>query len=102
MVVDVRQGSKTFGKYFKTLLTAENKLQLLVPKGFAHGFLAMTEGIEFAYKASDFYHPESESGIAFNDPQIGIDWGVPESELILSEKDRKLHHVNINDLNFYA
>ena len=96
VVVDVRQGSKTFGQYFHTTLTAENKKMLYIPQGFAHGFLALKDDTEFIYKVSDFYSPEHERGVLWNDPSIGIHWPKLDVEYILSEKDKKspmLHEV---------
>lgn len=89
VAVDIRTGSPTFGKWHGVLLSEENKKQLYVPKGFAHGFLVLSEEAEFVYKCTDFYHPEDQEGILYNDPDIGIDWPIPLGmEIILSEKDR--------------
>ncbi len=71
-VIDLREGSKTFGKWFGQVLSAENKKQLFIPKGFAHGFLVLSDIAEFAYKCSDFYHPGDEGGIRYDDPDVGI------------------------------
>lgn len=92
VAVDIRPGSATFGKYVAVELSADNHRQLFIPKGFSHGYVVLEEGTVFQYKCDEYYHPESEDGIAWNDPQIGIEWGVEESEIILSEKDtnRKL------------
>ena len=76
VAVDLRSNSATYGKWFGVELTAENKKQFLIPKGFAHGFLVRSEIAEFCYKCDDFYHPGDEGGLAWNDPAIGIDWGV--------------------------
>ena len=76
VAVDLRKGSKTFGRWFGVELSEENKKQFLIPKGFAHGFLVRSEEAEFCYKCDDFYHPDDEGGIAWNDPGIGVDWGV--------------------------
>lgn len=105
VAVDFRKGSATYGKWFGVELSEENKKQFLIPKGFAHGFLVRSDFAEFCYKCDDFYHPNDEGGIAWNDPVIGIDWGVKGSyrgtasaegytlsdgtALILSEKDEK-------------
>ena len=105
VAVDLRKGSATFGKHYGILLTEDNKKQFLIPKGFAHGFLVLSDVAEFCYKCDDFYHPNDEGGMAWNDPEIGIQWpkllgvytgtasadgysvdGVP---LNLSEKDQK-------------
>ena len=74
VAVDLREGSKTFGKWFGVELTEENKKQFLIPKGFAHGFLVLSDVAEFCYKCDDFYHPNDEGGLAWNDPEIGIEW----------------------------
>ena len=90
VAVDLRKKSKTYGKWFGVELSAENKKQFYIPEGFAHGFLVLSDEAEFAYKCTDFYHPGDEGGIAWNDPEIGITWPIPpETELIISEKDRK-------------
>lgn len=89
VAVDIREGSKTYGKWFGVVLSAEKKNMLYVPEGFAHGFLVLTETAEFVYKLTDYYHPEDESGILWNDPTIGIDWPIPEGmKIITSERDR--------------
>lgn len=74
VAVDLRENSKTYGKWYGIILTEENKKQFLIPKGFAHGFLVLTETAEFCYKCDDFYHPNDEGGLAWNDPEIGVDW----------------------------
>ncbi len=74
VAVDLRSGSDTYGKWFGVELTEENKKQFLIPKGFAHGFLVLSDIAEFCYKCDDFYHPNDEGGLAWNDPQIGIQW----------------------------
>lgn len=90
VAVDIRPGSKTFGKWFGVELSAENKKQFYISEGFAHGFLVLTEEAEFAYKCTDFYHPEDEGGLQWDDPEIGIDWPITEEmNLIISEKDKK-------------
>ena len=86
--VDLRKGSATYGKWVGVILSEENKRQFMVPRGFAHGFVVMSETAEFAYKCDEFYHPEDEGGIMWNDPDIGIDWDF-DGEIILSEKDKK-------------
>lgn len=88
VAVDIRRSSPTFGKYVGVELSAENKRQLWVPAGFAHGFLVLTETAEFLYKTTDFYYPEHERCIAWNDPEIGIAWPIGESP-VLSAKDAK-------------
>lgn len=88
VAVDLRKASKTYGKWFGVVLSAENKKRFLIPKGFAHGFLVLSDMAEFSYKCDEFYHPEEEFGIPWNDPLIGIKWPEIE-EIILSEKDTK-------------
>jgi dTDP-4-dehydrorhamnose 3,5-epimerase len=90
VVVDLRQSSPSFGKYYKIILDEKDKFQLFVPKGFAHGFLTLTEEAVFSYKCDAYYNKESESGICYNDKTLAIDWEFPESEIILSDKDRAL------------
>lgn len=90
VAVDLRPGSDTYGKWHGVLLTAENKKQFYVPKGFAHGFLVLSEEAEFCYKCTDFYHPGDEGGIMYNDPSIGVKWPIPEGmQLIFSDRDTK-------------
>ena len=90
VAVDLRKDSKTFGKWFGVVLSAENKKQFFIPKGFAHGFLVLSDYAEFAYKCSDFYHPNDEGGLKWNDPDIGVEWPLQEGvELIFSDKDTK-------------
>ena len=98
VVVDVRPGSDTFGRYFKIMLSGANKTQLLVPRGFAHGFLVLENNTIFSYKCDNAYHKESERGIIFNDKDINIDWGVSENELLLSDKDRQLPQLKDAEL----
>ena len=76
VAVDLRKGSATYGKWYGVELTEENKKQFLIPRGFAHGFLVRSETAEFCYKCDDFYHPNDEGGLAWNDPVVGVDWGV--------------------------
>ena len=88
VAVDLRAGSPTYGKWTGVLLSAENHRQFMIPRGFAHGFVVMSDEAEFAYKCDELYHPEDEGGIAWNDPDVAIDW--PDvGEVILSEKDQK-------------
>ena len=90
VAVDLRTGSKTYGKWFGVELSAENKKQFYIPEGFAHGFLVLSDEAEFVYKCTDFYHPGDEGGMAWNDPEIGIEWPLQAGvELIISEKDQK-------------
>ncbi|MEP3837389.1 MAG: dTDP-4-dehydrorhamnose 3,5-epimerase [Algibacter sp.] len=88
--VDIRKDSPTFGKHFSIQLDGLNKKQLYVPRGFAHGFIVLENDTIFSYKCDNYYNKASESGIIFNDKTIGIDWGVPEEEIIVSEKDKNL------------
>ena len=89
-VVDLRKGSKTYGKWYGVRLSEENKKQFFVPKNFAHGFLVLSDYAEFCYKCSDFYHPDDEGGLLWNDPDIGVKWPIPEGmELTFSDKDTK-------------
>jgi dTDP-4-dehydrorhamnose 3,5-epimerase len=90
VVVDIRQGSSTFGKHFKTELSANNRKVLFIPKGMAHGFLALEENTIFAYKCDAYYNAAAEAGIIYNDPDLAIDWGVHRNQILLSEKDRQL------------
>lgn len=94
VAVDLRKDSKTFGKHFGLELSAENKRMFFIPKDFAHGFLTLEEDTEFTYKCTDFYHPEYDSGIMWNDKDINIDWNfekynLQEKDIVLSEKDKK-------------
>jgi dTDP-4-dehydrorhamnose 3,5-epimerase len=87
VAVDIRRGSPTFGKHFTIELSAENKKQLLLPHGFAHGFSVLSETAEVLYKCDAFYNKQSESGIMFNDPELNIDWQIPADLQVISEKD---------------
>ena len=90
VAVDLREGSPTYGQWHGVLLSAEKKKQFFIPKNFAHGFLVLSDYAEFAYKCTDFYHPNDEGGLAWNDPDIGVAWPIPEGmELTISEKDQK-------------
>ena len=94
VAVDIRKGSPTFGEYVAVELSEENKKQLLVPRGFAHGFVVLEDDTIFAYKVDSYYSPECDRGIAYNDPDIAIDWQLPQEELLLSEKDTKQPRLN--------
>ena len=100
VAVDIRKGSPTFGKWFGTELSAANKKQLLVPKGFAHGFSVLSETAIVFYKCDAFYAPEYDRGIIFNDCTLAIDWQLDESEILLSEKDRVLPLLKNAEMNF--
>ena len=90
VAVDLRSDSKTYGKWFGVGLSAENMKQFYIPEGFAHGFLVLSDEAEFCYKCTDFYHPGDEGGLAWNDPEIGVEWPLEEGvDLIISEKDQK-------------
>lgn len=111
VAVDIRRGSPTFGKYVAVELSGENKRQLLVPRGFAHGFLVLENDSIFAYKVDSYYSKEHDRGIAYNDPDIGIDWGgfgVDINKLNLSEKDTKqpklaqVSEIFDINVNYYA
>lgn len=102
VAVDIRKGSKTYGKWFGIELTEENKKQFYISPGFAHGFLVLSDEAEFCYKCTDFYHPEDEGGIAWNDPTIAIAWPeltgermIDGTSLNLSEKDKNLPLFNV-------
>lgn len=88
VAVDIRPESPTFGKYVTTELSGENHRQMFIPKGFAHGYLVLEDNTVFQYKCDEYYHPEAEGGIAWNDPRIGIEWGVEADDVILSDKDK--------------
>ncbi len=88
VAVDIREGSPTYGHYIGVELSEENKRQIFIPKGFAHGFSVLSEEMIFQYKCDNYYHPESEGAIAWNDPILNIDWKLPPTDIILSEKDK--------------
>ena len=90
VAVDLRRGSETYGQWRGVLLSAENKRQVYVPEGFAHGFLVMSDTAEFAYKCTRFYDPSDEGGLMYNDPDIGVEWPIAEDmDILLSDKDKK-------------
>ena len=95
VAVDIRKGSPTYGKYVTCEMTEESKRQFFVPKGFAHGFCVLSDEAVFQYKCDDFYHPEAEGAIAWNDPDVAIQWPVEAENVILSEKDK--HHPMLKD-----
>ena len=88
VAVDIRKGSPTFGKHVAVELSAENHRQLFIPRGFAHGFVVLTDEVIFQYKCDNFYAPQSEGALAWDDPDLGIDWKVPVDKLLLSDKDK--------------
>jgi dTDP-4-dehydrorhamnose 3,5-epimerase len=92
VAVDIRRGSPTFGKSVTVVLSAENQQQIYIPPGFAHGFAVLSESAEFLYKCSDFYYPEDEQGVLWNDPALKIDWRV--SEALLSDKDKRFRPLS--------
>lgn len=98
VAVDIRPGSPTYGQHVKVELSGENKRQFFIPRGFAHGFLVLSDEAIFTYKVDNPYTPQAEGGISFNDPQIGIDWGIDPEELILSGKDQAA--PLLKDVNF--
>ena len=90
VAVDIRKGSDTYGKWFGVVLSEDNMKQFYVPEGFAHGYYVLSDTAVFSYKCTDFYHPEDEGGILWNDPEIGIQWPVEDGvEVVLSEKDQR-------------
>lgn len=96
VAVDIRKGSPTFGKHVSVELSAENHRQFFIPRGFAHGFAVISDEAVFQYKCDNFYAPQEEGAIAWNDPVLGIDWGVPSDKVILSAKDKV--NPRLNDL----
>lgn len=90
VAVDLRPGSQTYGQWHGVYLSAQNRKQFFIPQNFAHGFLVLSDYAEFAYKCTDFYHPNDEGGLYFSDPDIGVEWPVPQGmEVILSERDKQ-------------
>lgn len=99
VAVDIRKGSPTFGQYVSAVLSAENKMMMFIPRGFAHGFLVLTPDCVFSYKCDNYYNPASEASIIWNDPAINIDWQIPEKDIILSDKDKM--HPRLNDAKLF-
>lgn len=98
VAVDIRQSSPFFGQHVAVPLSSENKHQLFIPRGFAHGFVVLSDTATFAYKVDNYYSLECERGLAFNDPALGVDWGLPAEQLKLSDKDLKQPSlVDLND-----
>ena len=100
VVLDLRKGSPTFGKWFGLELSAENKRQVYIPQGFAHGFSVLSEQTIILYKCDNFYHPQSEGGVLFNDPALGIDWKIDAGKAIISDKDKMLPTFDRVETNF--
>lgn len=100
VVVDLRKGSPAFGQVYALELTEENKKQLLVPRGFAHGYSVLSETAEVMYKCDAFYHKASEGGILYNDPALNIDWKIPADKAIISDKDIRYPGINESTSNF--
>lgn len=94
VAVDIRPESSTYGQHVSVLLSGDNQKQFFIPRGFAHGFLVLSESAVFFYKCDNFYSKESEGGIIYNDPELAIDWSFPESEMTISEKDTHLPTLN--------
>ena len=94
IIVDVRKGSPTFGQHYRCELSAENQLQIFIPRGFAHGYITLSESSVFSYKVDNYYNKESEASIAYDDPKLGIDWRLEPSTFLMSEKDRL--HPNLD------
>jgi dTDP-4-dehydrorhamnose 3,5-epimerase len=100
VVVDCRKGSPSFGEWYGVELSAENKKQLFIPKGFAHGFSVLSDIAIVYYKCDEYYAPETDGGIFYNDPALNIDWRIPKDKVILSEKDSKLPLFSYAEMNF--
>jgi len=100
VAVDIRQGSPTFGQHFSIVLSAENKKQLYIPRGFAHGFVVLSETAEFFYKCDNFYSKEHDAGIIYNDPSLNINWQVSAEKLVVSDKDKNLPEFKSSKNNF--
>lgn len=100
VVVDIREGSPTFGTHFSIELSGENKLQLLIPKGFAHGFSVLTDNVVVNYKCDAYYQPDSERGILYNDPDLNIDWKIDLETAIVSAKDKVNQVLSKAEMNF--
>lgn len=100
VAVDIRIGSPTFGKHVAVELNEENQRQFFIPRGFAHGFSVLSEEVIFLYKCDNYYAPQSEGAIAWNDPDLNIDWKIPKDKVILSEKDKKNPYLKDSGLLF--
>ncbi len=100
VAVDLRKDSSTYGEWVGVDLSSENKKQFLIPKGFAHGFCVLSETATFAYKCDEYYRPEAERGIIYNDPTLAIDWKVKDADILVSDKDLVLPELADADMNF--
>ena len=100
VAVDIRKGSPTFGRHVAVELTEDNHRQFFIPKGFAHGFAVLSETAVFQYKCDAFYHPEADAGIQLLDPALGIDWRIPQDQVMMSEKDRTRAALKDSPLDF--
>jgi dTDP-4-dehydrorhamnose 3,5-epimerase len=100
VAVDIRGDSPTFGQWIGVELTGDNKKQFLIPKGFAHGFVVLSETAVFAYKCDEYYNPKAEKGIIFNDPYLSIDWKINPADMIIADKDRKWPVLAEAEMNF--
>jgi len=100
VAVDIRQNSPTYGQHFSILLSAENKKQLYIPRGFAHGFIVVSETAEFFYKCDNYYSKEHDAGIIYNDPTLKIDWRLETDKILVSEKDKNLPEFIASKNNF--
>jgi dTDP-4-dehydrorhamnose 3,5-epimerase len=100
VAVDIRKDSPTFAQWVGVELTGENKKQLLIPKGFAHGFVVLSESAVFAYKCDEYYNPKAERGIIFDDPALGIDWKIDPADMIIADRDRKWPVLAEAEINF--
>lgn len=98
VAVDIRKGSPTFGRHAAVELTEDNHRQFFIPRGFAHGFAVLTDEVVFQYKCDNFYAPQSEGAIAWDDPELGIDWKIPAADVILSDKDRR--HPKLSEVQW--
>lgn len=100
VAVDIRKDSPTFGQWVGVELTGENKKQFLIPKGFAHGFVVLSETAVFAYKCDEYYNPQAERGILFDDPELGIDWKIDPDDMIIADRDKKWPVLAKAEMNF--
>ncbi|HPR31452.1 MAG TPA: dTDP-4-dehydrorhamnose 3,5-epimerase [Prolixibacteraceae bacterium] len=100
VAVDIRKGSPTFGQWYGLEISAENKKQFFIPKGFAHGFSVLSETAIFSYKCDQYYHKASERGIAYNDPELGVDWKIEAGKALVSAKDQQHPGLQDAEMNF--